>query len=352
MLIVFYVISNPKNKELRAYDYGLLIKDSLNNFSAKIGFLIIPLGIYGVYSGKLYSDVFGVMMNIPEFPFLMELPSMLLIYAGFLLISIAALLIDLRLKSRIGKQQRFKIKDSIYLFILGVFSSIFFAAGIFILLKGILIFFLVLGKPAEQTHVKPIEKRQELHPSIYREPQQSPKTIPIQKENEVEKVLKPTISQPSLIAAPIEEESKELEKITPKIEKLDKEKREKEFKLKLHESLLPVKDEKDKKLVHEYFSKIFAVLSKDLRQQIIDLKISKKEKRELLQELVFLTKQEQVKYIETLVSLYKEIPKKLIGKIRRLPNVKPKHYDQIVEQLKYMDHEEQMQFVQFLKENA
>ncbi|MFX1385686.1 MAG: hypothetical protein ACFE9M_00590, partial [Promethearchaeota archaeon] len=124
------------------------------------------------------------------------------------------------------------------------------------------------------------------------------------------------------------------------------------FELKLHDSLLPVKDEKDKKLVKEYFSKIFSVLSKDLRKQINELKISKKEKKELLEELVFLTKEEQVKYIEAIVSLYKEIPKKLINRIRKLPNVKPRHYDKIVDQLKFMDIDEQTKFVQFLEENA
>ena len=93
-------------------------------------------------------------------------------------------------------------------------------------------------------------------------------------------------------------------------------------------------------------------MSKDLRKQIIGLKISKKEKKELLEELAFLTKEEQVKYIEAMVSLYKEIPKRLINRIRKLPNVKPKHYDKIVEELKYMDVEEQIQFVQFLEENA
>ncbi|MBA7634550.1 hypothetical protein ES703_42136 [subsurface metagenome] len=102
----------------------------------------------------------------------------------------------------------------------------------------------------------------------------------------------------------------------------------------------------------EYFSKIFAVLSKDLRQQISNLKISKKEKRELLEELAFLTKEEQVKYIEALVDLYKEIPKKLIERIRKLPNVKPQYINNLIDQLKYMDAQERIKFVQFLEENA
>jgi hypothetical protein len=356
VLIMFYTITNPQNKEFKAYDYGLLTKDSLNDFSAKLGFVIILLGIYSVYSGKIYTEIFGFEVDILDFPFYGEIPSLLLIYAGFLLIAIASLLIDLRLKNRMGEKNKFQFRDSVVLFILGVFSSIFFAAGIFILLKSILIFFLVIGKPKEQKYVTRAKEKLGF-PQVYRtppqppQPPQPPKVIPIERGSDEERVQIPA---PIQVAddTPKEEKPKELEIDVPKIDKKEKKTREKEFKLKLHESLLPVKDEKDKKLVQEYFSKIFAVLSKDLRQQIIDLKISKKEKRELLEELVFLTKQEQVKYIETLISLYREIPKKLIGKIRKLPNVKPKHYDKIVDQLKYMDYEEQVRFVQFLEENA
>ena len=50
--------------------------------------------------------------------------------------------------------------------------------------------------------------------------------------------------------------------------------------------------------------------------------------------------------------MYKEIPKKLIERIRKLPNVRPEHYDRIVEELKYMDALERIKFVQFLEENA
>ena len=91
-----------------------------------------------------------------------------------------------------------------------------------------------------------------------------------------------------------------------------------------------MKSEKDKKLVKEYFSKIFTLLSKDLIQEISNLDISKEEKRELLEELAFLTKEEQVKYVEALADLYKDIPKKLIERIRKLPNVKPQHIDNII----------------------
>jgi len=134
---------------------------------------------------------------------------------------------------------------------------------------------------------------------------------------------------------------------------MPKEDKEKDIELRLHESLLPVKDEKDKKLVKEYFSKIFTLLSKDLRNQIKDLKIPDKEKKELLNELAFLTKEEQVKYIEAIINLYQEkLPLKLIERIRSLPNIKPEHLFKIAEQLKFMDYDEQEKFVQFLENNA
>ena len=348
VLIFFYTIILQKNKDLKAYDYGLLIKDSLNDFSAKAGFLIILLGIYAAYKGRFYIDVIGLNIDIFDFPFF---DGILIIYLGVLLIAAACMLIDLRLRSRIAVKKKFEFRDSIVFFILGVFSSVFFAAGIFILLKGVLILFLVLGKPTETIQLKPVEIK-------------TPYTIPSQKisqepekirekKPEIKETISPTLEQSKLTPIPKPEEIKaEVEKTSPKIVKREKKKKEKEFKLQLHDSLLPVKDEKDKKLVQEYFSKIFAVLSKDLRKQIIELKISKKEKKDLLEELAFLTKEEQIKYIETLVHLYKELPKKLTARIRKLPNVKAKHFDKIVEQLKYMDVEEQIQFVQFLEENA
>ena len=71
-----------------------------------------------------------------------------------------------------------------------------------------------------------------------------------------------------------------------------------------------------------------------------------------MKELAFLTREEQLKYIDAIVELYKEIPKKLIDRIKKLPNVQPKHYDKIVEQLKFLDVDEQIRYVQFLEENA
>ncbi|UCC19709.1 MAG: hypothetical protein JSV62_00080 [Promethearchaeota archaeon] len=370
IFIIIYVISDSKNTDFKTYEYGLLAKNSLNYFSAKAGLLIVLFGVYRAYSDRIYIPTgWRIIINVPIH---IEIPLELLIYFCFLVIALIVLLIDNRSRKKIKEKQKFTVSDGFKYFILGIFGVLFYATGIFILLKGILIFFLVLGKPKEfiekslevdktipHIPVPPTPPSPPVHP--YKRLEHPPLIVSEEKEKE------PKISEkPSEIETPevpheegikiepkkIEEIPKrDLEEIPIKTEE-ERIRREKEFELKLHDSLLPVKDERDKKLVKEYFSKIFAVLSKDLRKQIRDLKISKKEKNELLEELAFLTKEEQVKYIEAIVDLYKEIPKKLITRIRKLPNVKPKHYDKIVDELKYMDYDEQIKFIQFLEENA
>lgn len=362
VLIIIYVITDSKNEDFKTYDYGLLAKNSLNSFSAKAGFLILLFGIYRIYSDGIYLPKWDT-INL-DLPFDLVIPARLLIYLGFFLIAIATLLTDSRFKKETNEQIKFKIGDALKYLILGILGTIFFAAGIFILLKGVLIFFLIFGTPPETIQKIPITEKSvyfvpvpptppipPTHPTLpYRKIEVPEKEVSEERAIELKDVEeKPVKAEPERLD---EITAKELEKIPIKIDKEEKEKREEEFKLKLHDSLLPVKNEKDKKLVKEYFSKIFAVLSKDLRKQIIDLKISKKEKKELLEELAFLTKEEQVKYIEAIVNLYKEIPKRLIARIRKLSNVRPKHYDRILEQLKYMDYEEQIKFVRFLEENA
>ncbi len=371
IFIIIYVITDSKNKDLKKYDLGLLAKNSLNYFSAKAGFLIILFGIFRIYSDGIYIPRMSDWRII--LPFNIEIPSILLFYFGFLLIALSVLLIDSRTKNEIKEKQQFKFKDSAKFFFLGIFGIIFYAAGIFILLKGVLLFFLFLGKPKEKSRIEStVTKPAYIAPTppipptppilVHRKIEHPERVSLEEKEIKIKLVEKPIETQAPI--SPEEEKIgsepekieeitiKELEEIPLKIDKEERAKREIEYNLKLHESLLPVKDEKDKKLVKEYFSKIFVLLSKDLRKQITDLKVSKKEKRELLEELAFLTKEEQVKYIDAIVRLYREIPKKLINRIRKLQNVKPKHYDKIVEQLKYMDVEEQIKFVQFLEENA
>ena len=374
IFIIIYVITDSKNKDIKKYDLGLLAKNSLNYFSAKAGFLIILFGIFRMYSDGIYIPRIGDKRLY--LPFNIEIPVVILFYFGFLLIALSILLIDGRKRKEIKEKQQFKFRDSAKFFFLGIFGIIFYAAGIFILLKGVLLFFLFLAKPKEKsqeesTIIKPVyyAPTPPIPPTpptpptpIYRKIEHPERVTTEEKEIEIKPVEISIKTQAPIIPEEekIDRESekvediklKDVERIPLKLDKEERAKRELQYSLKLHESLLPVKDENDKKLVKEYFSKIFALLSKDLRKQITDLKVSKKEKKDLLEELAFLTKEEQVKYIDALVSLYKEIPKKLINRIRKLPNVKPKHYDKIVEQLKYMDVEEQIKFVQFLEENA
>lgn len=358
VFIFIYVVTDRQNKDLKVYDYGLLAKNSLNYLSTKAGFVIILLGIYRAYSDKIYipTQEYEIIAKIGGIT--IRIPIIMVIYLGLLFIAIAALILDGRLKSGIKAKQKFELGDSVKLIIIGVMGTVFFASGIFILLKGVLIFFLFVGKPSDKFQIPPTEEKAVYSPQPYR------RTKPqVNIDNEVRKE-EPTIEPTPVTTIPkereiiteqkvrIEEELSKVEQLEEILVKEDKVRKEEEIELRLHESLLPVKDEKDKKLVKEYFSKIFAVLSKNLRQQISNLKISKKEKRELLEELAFLTKEEQVKYVEALVDLYKEIPKKLIERIRKLSNVKPQYINNLIDQLKFMDAQEQIKFVQFLEENA
>jgi hypothetical protein len=359
IFVLLYVMIKQENKNLKAYDYGLLAKNSINNLSSKAGFVIILMSIFTALSDGLYIPA-GDSITIP-FPFYFEIPIILLVYIGLLIISSIALIIDRQSRTSIGIKQKFEFGESVKVIVIGIIGSVFYAAGIFILLKGILIFFLFVGKPSEKSLIRRLEQKSVYEPQVSRETEKPLKKVGGEKEKQFEEPIR---GQETAEITPLERnkiptketEFEEKPIITEKSEvlsdKKDREKKEEDIELRLHESLLPVKDEKDKKLVKEYFSKIFSVMSKDLREQISNLKISQKEKRKLLEELAFLTKEEQVKYIEVLVDLYKEIPKKLIERIQKLPNVNVKHLDKIVEQLRQMDFEEQLKFVQFLEENA
>ena len=176
--------------------------------------------------------------------------------------------------------------------------------------------------------------------------------IPQEQETvEVKPTKKPIKEISEEIKSTDEIKKEEVEIETSDIEKTEEKKGDPSI-LRLHESLLPVKNEKDKKIVKEYFSKIFNIISKDLRKQILELDIPKKERKNIIKELAFIAEEEQLKYLEALKGLYEEIPHKLLERIRKLPNLKPKYYDKLVEELKYMDSAQQFEFVQFLEKNA
>lgn len=359
ILLIMFVFLNSKNTKTNAYEIGLMLKNSLNNFSSKAGAIIIIFAFTGLFGGEVElggSPLISYLIYFSTSNIIQILPQ-LIAYSVLLVLAIISLVIDYNLKDKIEYKQSFKVNDGVRTFILGVLGVMFFSAGIFILLKGILLVVLYLAKPHGYKKKKVIVKCEKVEKEREKEdlPQKKEKEL-IKTNQKIELIEKPEGKE-------IREEKKE--KIKEEITKIKKEEqeelereeaktiKEKEMETNLHESLLPVKNEKDKKLVKEYFSKIFAVLSKDIREKIKNLKIPKKEKKELLKELAFLTKEQQIKYIDALIRLYQQkIPQKLIEKIRKLPNVKPENYDKIIEQLKYMDSKEQIQFIQFLEKYA
>jgi len=53
-------------------------------------------------------------------------------------------------------------------------------------------------------------------------------------------------------------------------------------------------------VVKKYFQKIFTVMSKDVKEQLMDLNLSKDELKEVKKELVFLPDEKQKEYLDEL----------------------------------------------------
>ena len=56
--------------------------------------------------------------------------------------------------------------------------------------------------------------------------------------------------------------------------------------------------------IKKYFSRIFTVLPKEVRERLKNLDISKEKKKILKKEIAFLSKENQMKYLEELYRLY------------------------------------------------
>jgi len=81
------------------------------------------------------------------------------------------------------------------------------------------------------------------------------------------------------------------------------------------------------------------------------LNIPEKDKKEILKEFVYLTEEEQEKYLNELFELNREISEKLILRVKKL-NLKPEYLNQIIEQLRYMPVGEQEIYLKFLEEKT
>jgi DNA-directed RNA polymerase subunit RPC12/RpoP len=377
ILILIYNMVYPDVPKNKLYYFGERLKNSLNNFSAKAGFVIISLVLYALFTGLFMNNVTSMVWNIfdniiTETNIWSSIADNAIIIIGFSLFPGIVLLIDYRFQRKIYDTADLNVGHAIGIFILGIIGTSLINSGIFILLKGILLFFLTVAKPleydkmgkpqvAQKTITPPSPQKieqKELKEEIEQVPPISKKVEEITEEKDIP--IEPT---PKLnIAADQQDQDASKSEEEPlyeeEIKSVDTDKKEAATKIeesyepRLHESLLPVKSQKDREVVIHYFSKIFNVLSKDLRAKVKELDIPKKERKELLKELAFLTEQEQERYIEMLKEVYKEFPKMLIERVRKLKNVQPEHFKKIIEQLKYMDSAEQLEFVQFLEKNA
>lgn len=56
--------------------------------------------------------------------------------------------------------------------------------------------------------------------------------------------------------------------------------------------------------IKKYFSRIFTVLSKEIRDRLKNLDIPKEKKKFLKKELAFLSKENQIKYLDEIHRLY------------------------------------------------
>ena len=385
IFVFLYVIYTREKNKLKSYEIWLYIKNSYNQFSSLIGFILLAYVFHTILADGTYiliqNFVIGIIENVEDPDILIDLVLnnlRILIGTGLFTVAIVFLSLDLYYRKEIHNTQIFETGVAIRTFVFGILATLFFAVGIFILFKAITIFILITIKPPnykekelkfevpllEQKTLKTGEKEvreeeqssiQRFNPYVKTDGTKSKET----KREEIQKeIIKIRDEEEPIKDSKKEEIKKEVIKIKeekPVKEKIkdDKLKEQHDIELKLHESILPVKNKKDRKLVKEYFSKIFTLLSNDIREKIKQLKIPKKEKEELLRELAFLTKEQQFKYIEAITKLYQEkIPRKLVDKIRKIPNVKPEHYKKIVKQLKYMDEEEQIEFIHFLEKYA
>jgi len=360
ILIFIYAAKDSERGDLEVYQFGLKLKNSINNFSAKAGFVIILLVLNGVFFSGIEISMFPIIISIfNDF-------TLMLILTSLILIALIVLIIDLKLRKRIYNKMEFNGTDVVRTFILGIIGTVFLSIGIFILIKSILLFLLFVGKPIDLSGKLKIKESETKIVPVRKVVPEEPKVEPVKKEvissehpDSIPPEPKPQIisaeektPEEETVEVKTTEEKHEKEKAEDDTQQIKKEEKEEVIQLRLHESLLPVKNEKDRKIVKEYFAKIFNIISKDLRKQILELDIPKKERKSILKELAFLAEEEQLNYIEVLRNLYEEIPKKLIERIRKLPSVKPKYCDKIVEELKYMDKEQQIEFVQFLEKRA
>lgn len=376
ILLIIYITCDEKNQEFQGYDWGLLIKDSLNSISSYAGASIIILG----FASFAYMAVSSILIP-SNFRFF----SLLIFGFVSLILSIIGVSIDKKRSPTISSKKVFEENDAGSFLVAGIIGCFFYASGVFILLKAITIIILaqkgrpdrIFYDPSRKLSIS--EELMPIQPSTYR--QKSPKSpyeIKSDEKGKDQKYISVPLAAkkgPPLKPFPIEEKKdkrleeipffetvkkpiekkseKQLEKEAKKQKKMDgkikKKFKKQPLKLKLHDSLLPISKESDREIVERYFLKIFNVLSEKIRRKILDLNIPERDKKEILKEFVYLTEEEQEKYLNELFELNRELSEKLILRVKKL-NLNPKYLQQIIEQLRYMPVSEQETYLRFLEE--
>ncbi|MHA1340537.1 MAG: hypothetical protein ACTSRZ_10860 [Promethearchaeota archaeon] len=99
--------------------------------------------------------------------------------------------------------------------------------------------------------------------------------------------------------------------------------------------------------INSYLKRIFTVLSGETRQKIMQLDITEEEKNSILQEFVYLTEEQQQKYLEELENVNRKLSWKLIEKVMKL-NISEKEKKEIIRNLEYMTSDAQKEYIYYL----
>ena len=67
------------------------------------------------------------------------------------------------------------------------------------------------------------------------------------------------------------------------------------------------KDFEEINAVKKYFARIFTILSKEVRNKLMNLNVSEERRKEIKKELAFLSKEKQREYLDELYGIYNHI---------------------------------------------
>ena len=68
--------------------------------------------------------------------------------------------------------------------------------------------------------------------------------------------------------------------------------------------VINIKDFEEITAVKKYFARIFTILSKEIREKLMNLNISEEKRKTLKKELAFLSKERQKEYLDELYLIY------------------------------------------------